>query len=124
MSTSLIPKIFDTAIDIINSCAAVFNVNWKWWAGGATTSIVVALTTAVRYPQSSINQFMIWCIDIVLLPLPSTPDQYKLGTLASNFLNSIPEQLGSGVVVELLSGIFGMLAIYLVFKLYRSLPFI
>jgi hypothetical protein len=115
---------FEGFSNFIRSCIALFDVNWRWWAGGATATIVIAITRAIQYPESAFNRFFIFLIDIVAFVLPSTPSQFKLSSLARNFALAIPQQLGHGVVFELLSGVFGLLSIYLIYKAYKSIPLI
>jgi hypothetical protein len=46
----------------------------------------------------------------------------KLGYMISNILENTP--IGGNTLVEIFSGVLGLLSIYLVWKVYRSLPFI
>ena len=79
-------------------------------------------TNCILDPSGAINQFMITCIDLITSVFPSTPDNYKLANLLYEFSQQVPS-IGWGAVNEIFEGIFGMLAIYLSYKIYKTLPF-
>lgn len=109
--TLLTDKILFYLMNPIGICAAVF------------VTIITLIYNCVKNPKGAINTFMIHSIDIITSPLPSTPDNYKLSSMLSSFYAAIPQQIGVGVISEIMNGIIGMLGIYLIFKLYKSLPF-
>ena len=84
--------------------------------------LICFATNCILDPTGAINQFMITCIDIIVIPFPSTPDNYKLANLLYQFSQQLPS-IGWGAVNEVFSGIFGMLTIYLSYKVYKILPF-
>ena len=106
-----------------NLIKQVLTVQWKWYACGVFVTIVCVIYNAVKYPEAALNLWICRVIDMFVEHLPSTPDSYKIGNMMSALINSQPV-IGSAVFSEIFSGVLGMLSIYLVWKVYRSLPFI
>jgi hypothetical protein len=100
----------------------ILKVSWQWWLCTHTFLIICFVAACIRNPEGAINLFMIKLIDIISVPFPSTPSQYKLGTILTAFFNTY-DNIGYDTLFEIFQGIFGMLAIYLGVKLYKMLPF-
>jgi hypothetical protein len=105
-----------------NLITKVFTVQWKWYACGVITTIICVIYNAVKYPEKATNLWICRIIDMIIEYLPKTPDNMKLGYLMNQITNTIP--VGTGTLTEIFTGIIGLLSIYLVWKIYRSLPFI
>lgn len=80
------------------------------------------LWDVIQHPNGALNKFMIWIIDYLLVIIPSTPDEYKLANMLIAFSEQVPS-IGFDIIWEIFSGITGMLAIYLIVKLWKFLPF-
>lgn len=100
----------------------ILKLEWYWWVNAQLLLIVCTVYSAIKNPSGAINLFMNKCIDIIASPLPSTPNQYKLGTLLDNFFYTYPA-VGNAATFEILQGVLGILTIYLAVKLYKFLPF-
>lgn len=96
--------------------------NWIFASACGMTTIICLLVSAIENPEGAINTFMKICIDLVVVPLPSTPDNFKLATLIAQFDNAFPV-LGGGVISELLEGVVGLSVIFFSIKALRLLPF-
>jgi hypothetical protein len=118
-SANLILNLFKLLQKVVSQ---VFTVQWKWYACGVFTTIICVVYNAVKYPEKAINLWICRVIDMIVGNLPSTPNNMKLGYMISIVLEDTP--IGGNTLVEIFSGLLGLLSIYLVWKVYRSLPFI
>lgn len=115
---------FKIIFDIIQKLiSATLSVQWYWWTCGIIVTIICVIYNAVKYPEAALNLWICRVIDMIVGQLPRTPANYKLGYMFSQVMDNT-DIIGSATVSEIFSGIMGMLAIYLVWKVYRSLPFI
>ena len=87
----------------------------------AIVTVFCFAANAIMYPEGFINSRFIWMIDMIAAYLPSTPEHYKIGTMLVAF--SEQSVIPLGVVYEIFQGVAGILAIYLVVKMYKFLPF-
>lgn len=62
-------------------------------------------------------------IDGIGSVLPVTPDDYKLGGIASHIGSALP-LLGSGFVREMLVGVVGILSLSVAVRLIKYIPFL
>lgn len=97
--------------------------NWIFTMSCALTTIICLIYQTIKNPEGALNQFMIMVLSSVLILFPSTPDNLKVGSLLSQFAAAFP-QIGTCVLGEILSGIAGLAAVFLVVKLWRLMPFI
>jgi hypothetical protein len=100
----------------------VFIVQWKWYACGVFVLIICVVYNAMKYPEQAINLWICRIIDMIVIYLPKTPENMKLGYMISNILENTP--IGGNTLIEIFTGVMGLLSIYLIWKVYRSLPFI
>lgn len=96
---------------------------WIFSLGGFIAAILTFIWQIISNPLGAINQFFIHLINIFIVILPSTPDNLKFGSLLSSFEDNFP-MIGSGVLVQIIEGVTGILLIFLLLKLIKLLPFI
>jgi hypothetical protein len=77
----------------------------------------------IANPGGAINSLICRVIDVVAVYWPSTPDNLKLANLINGFLTSNSDTIGGAVVKEIYTTAFAMLAIVLLVKLYKLIPF-
>ena len=92
------------------------------WHCAVIATIVCFFYNVITYPEGALNTFMKWVFSFIFIALPSTPDQYKFWHMIDVFSASYPA-IGWGPVLQILTGISGMLTIYLTVKVLRFLPF-
>lgn len=105
-------KIFDALLAIIE-IAAEFAASKKIEC--LLIFILCFLSNIILYPQGAINRFMIHLIDIIFLPLPSTPENWKLANILADFAASNPH-VGWGILWEIIQMPLGLLALFLAYK--------
>ena len=70
--------------------------------------------------------FVLWLVNVVIEILfswlPRTPDNLKISYMLSQLLLAVP--IGSGVLVEIVQGVAGILIIFLTFRMVKYLPFL
>lgn len=88
----------------------------------AVATIVYFLYSVLQDPNGAINSFIILIIDHVIDIFPSTPEEYTIGFLLTNFAEEVP-YIGWGVVYEIFEGMAGMFALWSVIKVWKLLPF-
>lgn len=85
-------------------------------------SVVALILGAISDPGGAVNSFICLIIDIVIFPLPSTPDSLKIGNLLQSFAAAVPI-VGWGIILEIIKTCSTMLAILLIIKVYKLIPF-
>lgn len=107
----------DNLIQIIKTTDPIVKISTV-----ATGSIVCFLYNIINNPEGAINQFMIFLVDMVYSLFPSTPQQYTIGYMLSQFAAEHP-YIGWGVIYEIFSGMAVMFGLWCIVKLWQLLPF-
>lgn len=110
----------------LTSISSSLNVIWQQLTPISKSLITLVplvsfLGGALADPQGFANSFMCGAVDLIVAAFPSTPNEYKIGTLVTNLTTEFPES--SYLFVTTFEGIFGIFAIYLGVKALRFLPF-
>ena len=93
-----------------------------WWF--ATTAIIFFLIIAcIADPNGAINTFMILLIDLVKAIFPDNPPSMSVSSWVTSFQAAFPI-VGGSVLVEVINGILGMIALIAVIKIWKLLPFV
>jgi hypothetical protein len=66
---------------------------------------------------------MILLIDLIKGVFPNVPQGMTIGSWVTAFQNSFP-LIGGSVLVEVINGILGMIALIAVVKIWKLLPFV
>jgi hypothetical protein len=78
--------------------------------------IICFMAEAIRNPAGYINFYFCNFIDTIADIMPSTPSQYQISEIITDFVVSYPF-VGLGVLMQVLKGLFGILGIYIVAKM-------
>jgi len=113
---------FTRIVKVLQEIAHFLNNPWGY-CGVMFSSIFVLIYQCITNPEGAVNTFMINLIDLIIDHFPSTGNNYKLGTMLSNFYNGLPSFVPSSAISEIFQGIAGMLALFLAVKLYKMMPF-
>lgn len=89
----------------------------------SVVTIICLLYSCITNPAGAINHFMIICIDIIYSIFPSTPSEFTIGYMLTQFANDYPN-IGWGIVYEVFSGMSVMFGLWCVVTLYKLMPFI
>ena len=108
-------------IKVLKNILKFLNNPWGY-CGAIFSSIFILIYQCIQNPQGAINTFIIKIIDMIVDKFPSTPEQYKLGTMLGNFYSQVPWIPGTAIT-EIFQGIAAMLVIFLFIKLWKLLPF-
>jgi hypothetical protein len=100
----------------------VISVKWLWWTSTPVFVIFCTAYTAIQNPRGAINTFLIHCIDVLMVAWPSTPNNFKIGTMLTAFSQQFPG-IGWGAVSEIMTGIIGILTIAVTVKMLKFIPF-
>lgn len=106
-------KIFDALIELISILPAL---TWSKKYECIIAFILCFIWNVISYPQGAVNQFMIHIVDVVFEVLPSTPENYKLASILSDFAVS-NTAIGWGVLWQIIQVPMGLLSMLLVIKL-------
>jgi len=111
-------------IEIIKVLKNILNwLNNPWgYCGVIFSSIFILIYQCIQNPEGAVNSFMIMLIDLIVGVFPSTPPEYRLGTMLNGFYQQVP-WLPASQLTEIFQGIAGMLGIFLFIKLWKLLPF-
>ena len=85
-------------------------------------AIICLLYSCINNPVGAINHFMIICIDIIYDYFPSTPPEFTIGYMLTQFANSFPN-IGWGIVYEVFDGMSLMFGLWCAVTLYKLMPF-
>ena len=104
-------------------------INYLKWLSAPVYMVAVALITVVSVilgaiinPSGAINTLICTVIDIVVFFFPSTPNDLKISSLLTAFSSAVP-LVGWGIVLDIMNTCFTMLAILLIIKVYKLIPF-
>ncbi len=98
----------------------LFNsINWIILAITAPISLILG---AIANPAGAVNGFLCRMIDLIALVFPSTPENLKIVNLLAATGDTIP-LIGRSVVYDVFTTAAAMLAIVLLVKLYKLIPF-
>ena len=93
-----------------------------WWF--ATTAVIFFLIIAcISDPNGAINTLMILIIDLVKDVFPNVPAGMTIASWVLSFQSSFPI-IGGSVLIEVINGILGMIALISVVKIWKLLPFV
>jgi hypothetical protein len=109
--------IFETLLVLVEYVASVA---WAKKYECLIAFILCFLWNVISYPQGAINQFMVHVIDVVVVGLPSTPEDYKLASILADFAAS-NTAIGWGVLWEIIQIPMGLLGMLLVVKMIQFL---
>ncbi len=84
--------------------------------------IVAFLVAALKDPQGWMNSVVITTIDAIAVFFPSTPDEYKIGTMINIVGDSMP-LVGRIVVKEIFDTVSFIASLGLAIKIYKLIPF-
>lgn len=93
--------------NVIQSILNWLVTNWIFTMSCTLTTIICLIWNCIQNPSGAINEFMCTVVDALVFSLPSTPSEYKIGTLLGAIGDSIP-QIGWGPVYEIFTGMAGM----------------
>lgn len=91
-------------------------------AAALAIPLLCLATAAVADPKGAVNTFMLHMVDATFSVWPSTPPNMKIGYLVAEFIGQVP-LADNFYVLQTLSGVTGILAIVIFFKVLKSLPF-
>lgn len=120
--TNLFPILFELLGQFIKNAQNIVNVKWIWWACPPLFTIVCFLYSCITNPEGAINQFMITILSSVLVLFPSTPENFKIGSLLAATAQAFPA-VGWGPVFEIYQGALGIFTISLLVRVWKFLPF-
>jgi len=109
-------------VKVLQDISYFLNNPWGY-CGVIFSSIFILIYQSIQNPDGAINTFMIRLIDLIIVIFPENPENYKIGTMLSNFYSILPSYIPTSAISEIMQGIGGMLAIFLVIKLYKMMPF-
>ena len=119
--------LLDAIIRVVNFFTALLRLSFlqqPWFLPISLVSLIVSFfTETIRNPTGAINQIGIHFVDIVDGVLPSTPPEYQLATLISGLTSQVPG-FAQSIISEIMSGVVGILSIFLLIKAYKLLPFV
>lgn len=87
------------------------------------TSIFCVLGNILTNPLNFIAFLMNGILEFFNVILPSTPANMKVSVILQGIGNTFPI-VGSGILYEIVSGLGGILAIYLIVKAIKYIPFL
>ena len=93
-----------------------------WWFG-ITFVIFALMIAAIADPNGAINTFMILLIDLVKGVFPDTPNDMTISSWVLSFQNSFPV-IGGSILIETINGVLGMIALMMIIKIWKLLPFV
>lgn len=87
--------------------------------------VAVLLAATVADPAGALNSFFKLIIDAIVGQMPSTPENYKIGSLLGNLIGSLPSEIAfiGSWLSDTMNGIIIMLNLFLFIKLIKLLPF-
>jgi hypothetical protein len=109
-------------IKVLQEIAHFLDNPWGY-CGVIFSSIFILIYQCIQNPQGEVNNYMIILIDIIVTPLPSTPENLKLSYLLNQMYAMMPNWMPTSAINEIMQGIGGMLGLFLFVKLYKMLPF-
>jgi hypothetical protein len=99
----------------------------KYFLYGCMAASVFAIVCLIQHcitnPSGAINTFMKICIDIIVVPFPSTPDNMKFWSMVASIRSGASSSFPMFIALEILQGLAGMLSLVLFTKLFKFLPF-
>ena|ERR687885_2010937 len=92
----------------------------KWWL---PLSILLGV---IADPTGSFGYFICIMIEVILSPLPSTPESLKITNLISQFTQSLGDAypvIGAGLLNEVFGSVGIVVGILVIVKIYKLIPF-
>lgn len=86
------------------------------------TALLAFLLGALQNPQGLMNTIICSGIDFIASIFPSTPDALKIGSIINSISSSMPA-VGRAVIADVFNSILAMVAIVIIIKIYKLLPF-
>jgi hypothetical protein len=88
----------------------------------SVVGIVAFLLGVLEDPPQFLNALICGVIDMIVPFWPSTPEDFRIGTIITNLSTQIPV-VGRAVIFEVFTAISSIAGLALVVKIYKLIPF-
>ena len=108
-------KIFAALVRLVSQIA---DFVWISKLQVMVVTILCFCTEAIANPQGFINFYLCAFIDILVIPLPETPDQLKIYSIISSFAASYPF-IGFGIIFDVIGSMLFVLLFNILFRMIK-----
>lgn len=85
-------------------------------------TIISLILGAIANPKGAVNKFLVLMIDNIATVFPETPDNLKVFNVLDSVGDSLPS-IGRSIVYDVAATIASIVAIMIVVKIYKLIPF-